>query len=100
MKITKTFTRQCDFFFDDLCRLGICVPFIINLLPDISSNHINVLLSTKNPKKKGYHKVTRIDEYYVELNEKEFSVCFTERKALDACGVKVGDSFWMKVEEL
>lgn len=103
MKITKSFTKrsQChSFFWHGEYELGVCESFINRFIKVKGDEQtVNITLSLKNPKKKGYRKILRSEDGVVRLNGERFSVCSTERIALDNAGVKVGDNFWIKVEK-
>jgi len=103
MKITKTLNRHSvfsSFFRIFESDLSICQEFTEKLSGEkISKQSIARFdLNTKNPKEKGFKKVTRISTYEVELGGTEFSTLSKHNRLFEDFGIKIGDSFWMKVE--
>jgi len=82
--------------------IGICIPFIkefVSVNTGIKET-ITVTVSATNPKKKGYKVIKRNRDNRVMIRDEEFAVCYSEEKQLDNLGIKLGDSFWMKVEKI
>jgi len=104
MKITKTMSKSGGKFYwlSPSSNVGICEDFASQFVTDAANvKSVDVSISTKNPKKKGYHKV--VIEYnfsdcqHIVLNNKKFVVCYAEREYLADMGIFKDVPFWIKV---
>lgn len=56
--------------------------------------------SRNNPKRKGWKRISYSDRNYVKFGSLEFVLCVEERTFLEQMNINIGDSFWIKIEQI
>lgn len=100
MKTSLNLKRLISFYMTPPASdLGVCFDFVgVFGINTDKTPLIKLSLSTKNPKTKGWKKITRIKDNMVFVAKKKFEVCTAEREFLDGRNIKTDQSFWVKIE--
>lgn len=103
MKLTKTLRRATNshsFFRLIGSEYVMCAEFTEELAGTPITDQLSARyeLRTKNPKTKGFRKVLRKGNVWVEMNKQEFPIVVRQMCLLDTWNINVGDCFWMKAE--
>jgi hypothetical protein len=104
MKFSKEYKRiglYSNFFRSVNYSNAFCIEFTEHYFRrEVDFLGIKVTFSKTNPKKKGFREVKRVGLFYVKIGEYSHDILSYHRTFLDEQNVKIGDSFWIKIEEI